>query len=279
MTAPERSRLARDRLSRELRRLRTEAKMTGTAAAKAAGMSQSKLSKIENGMLLPSVRDVERLAGALIATEDTAFELVELAKLLHAEVETRRVVLHRGAHRHQQTVGRIEAEATTSRFFQLNMVPALLQSDGYLRVVFAPLPQDEREAAVSALRGRRGVFNDPEKQFVFLLTEGALRWRMGSSEVMRSQLDRLVEVSRRPNVRLGLVPWAANADVVALHGFQVYDERVVTVSVLTGNATITDPADVHEYLELFGRLERLAIYDDDLRGLLTRIAEDYRVLR
>src|ERR1051325_6094914 len=98
MTEPDRSRLARERLSRELRRLRTEAKMTGTAAAKAAGMSQSKLSKIENGMLLPSVRDVERLVGALVAAEDTAFELVELAKLLHAEVETRRVVLHRGAH-------------------------------------------------------------------------------------------------------------------------------------------------------------------------------------
>ncbi|WP_157620642.1 helix-turn-helix domain-containing protein, partial [Saccharothrix sp. NRRL B-16348] len=55
MTAPERSRLARERLSRELRRLRTEAKMTGTATARATGMSQSKLSKIENGMLLPSV--------------------------------------------------------------------------------------------------------------------------------------------------------------------------------------------------------------------------------
>jgi transcriptional regulator with XRE-family HTH domain len=278
MTAPERSRLARERLSRELRRLRTEAKMTGTATARATGMSQSKLSKIENGMLLPSVTDVERLVAELSATRETRVELVELARQLHAEAETRRVVLHRGAHRHQQTVARIEARATTSRFFQNAGVPALLQSENYLRVVHNAMPSHEQDTAIATLRSRRARMDDLGKRFVFLLAESALRWRMGSADLMCEQIDHLVQVVRRPNVQLGVVPWTADANLVALHGFQVYDERVVTLSVLTGSATITDPHDVREYLALFGRLERLAVRGDALEDLLEQISRDHRKL-
>ncbi|MCE6998792.1 helix-turn-helix transcriptional regulator [Saccharothrix sp. S26] len=278
MTAPERSRLARERLSRELRRLRTEAKMTGTATARATGMSQSKLSKIENGMLLPSVTDVERLVAELSATRETRVELVELARQLHAEAETRRVVLHRGAHRHQQTVARIEARATTSRFFQNAGVPALLQSENYLRVVLNTTPPHEQDTAIATLRARRARMDDLGKRFVFLLAESALRWRMGSADLMCEQIDHLVQIMRRPNVQLGVVPWTADANLVALHGFQVYDERVVTLSVLTGNATITDPHDVREYLALFGRLERLAVRGDALEDLLDNISRDHRKL-
>ncbi|MBW4717583.1 helix-turn-helix domain-containing protein [Saccharothrix obliqua] len=278
MTAPERSRLARERLSRELRRLRTEAKMTGTATARATGMSQSKLSKIENGMLLPSVTDVERLVAELSATRETRVELVELARQLHAEAETRRVVLHRGAHRHQQTVARIEARATTSRFFQNAGVPALLQSENYLRVVLSATPSHEQDTAIATLRSRRARMDDVGKRFVFLLAEAALRWRMGSADLMCEQIEHLGQLMRRPNVQLGVVPWTADANLVALHGFQVYDERVVTLSVLTGNATITDPHDVREYLTLFGRLERLAVRGEALEDLLEQISRDHRKL-
>ena len=276
MTAPERSRLARERLSRELRRLRTEAKATGTATARATGMSQSKLSKIENGMLLPSVSDVEKLVSELSAPTETRVELIELTRQVHAEADTRRVVLHRGAHRHQQTVARIEARATASRFFQNAGVPTLLQSENYQRVVHRSLPAHEQDTAIAALRGRRARFDDLGKRFVFLLSEGALRWRMGSAELMCEQIAHLGQIMRRPNVLLGVVPWTANVDLVALHGFQVYDERVVTLSVLTGNATITDPYDVREYLNLFGRLERLAVRGEELENLLERISRDHR---
>ncbi|SDM54895.1 Helix-turn-helix domain-containing protein [Lentzea albidocapillata subsp. violacea] len=252
--------------------------MTGTATARATGMSQSKLSKIENGMLLPSVTDVERLVAELAAARETRIELVELARSLHAEAETRRVVLHRGAHRHQQTISRVEARAATSRFFQVNLVPALLQSEPYLRIVLGTMPHAEQEAAVAALRTRRSRMDDLAKQFVFVLSESALRWRMGSAELMAEQVEHLAAIQRRPNVRLAVVPWSADANVVALHGFHIYDERVVTVSVLTGNATITDPLDVREYLALFGRLERLAVRGEELQGLLKRIAEDHRRL-
>ncbi|MEV0675849.1 helix-turn-helix transcriptional regulator [Actinosynnema sp. NPDC050436] len=275
MTTPERSKLSRERLSRELRRLRTEAKMTGTAVARAVGMSQSKLSKIENGMLLPSVADVERLVAELAATRQTRTELVKLTRRLHAEGDIRRVVLHRGGHRHQQETTRIEANATTSRIFHNAGIPPLLQSENYLQLVLHPAPGHELRTATASLRARRRRMEDPSRQFVFLLAESALRWRPGPAGLMREQIDHLIRTMRRPNVVVGVVPWTVEGSPVALHNFQVYDERVVTLSVLTGNATITDPHDVREYLTLFDRLDQLALHDEQLEDLLRRIADDH----
>ncbi|MFC5055579.1 helix-turn-helix transcriptional regulator [Saccharothrix xinjiangensis] len=264
----------REELAGELRRLRIEARMTGTVTARVVGMSQSKLPKIENGMLLPSVTDVERLTAELSATRELRSRLVELARQLYTEAKTRRVVLHRGAQRHQQTVARIEARATAGRFFQNAGVPALLQSENYLRVVLNTLPPHEQDAARATLHARRARMDDLGKRYFFLLTESALRWRMGPASLMCEQSDHILSVATKPNVQVGVVPWTADANMIAVHGFQVYDERVVTLNVLTGNATITDLHDVREYLALFGRLERLAVHDD----VLERISEDHRKL-
>ena len=214
----------------------------------------------------------------LSATRETRVELVELARQLHAEAETMRVVLHRGAHRHQQTVARIEARATTSCFFQLAGVPSLLQSENYLRAVLATTSTHEQDTAIDTLRTRRARLKNPNKKFVFLLSESALRWRMGSADLMCDQIDHLSQTMRRPNVSLGVIPWSADANLVALQGFQVYDERVVTISVLTGNTAITDPRDIREYTALFDSLERLAAHGDRLEALLARIARDHRQL-
>ena len=46
----------------------------------------------------------------------------------------------------------------------------------------------QRDMAVAALRTRRSRMDDLAKQFVFVLSESALRWRMGSAELMAAPL-------------------------------------------------------------------------------------------
>ncbi|MGH8886735.1 MAG: helix-turn-helix domain-containing protein, partial [Egibacteraceae bacterium] len=58
MEPAERYQREREELGSALRRLRKDADLTGVEAAKRAGMSQSKVSKIETANLLPSVDDV-----------------------------------------------------------------------------------------------------------------------------------------------------------------------------------------------------------------------------
>ena len=59
--APERYRHDHEQLGASLRALREAAGLTGMQAAQQARMSQPKISKIENAVLLPSVNDVETL--------------------------------------------------------------------------------------------------------------------------------------------------------------------------------------------------------------------------
>jgi Domain of unknown function (DUF5753) len=241
-------------------------------------MSQSKVSKIETGMLLPSATDVERLTTEFGVPEEQRRELVELARALHSRAEGRRVVLQRNAHRRQQEIAQIEARAVMNRLFVVSAVPRLLQTERYMRAVLDSLPDGDREAALHARLAHQQVLDDPGKQFHFVLAEGALRWRMGDGALMAEQLDHLASVVQRGNVRLGVIPWTAEAGVLVLHGFHAYDDRLVTLNVFTANAMITDPVDVAEYLALFQRLERAAVHGAEVRGLLARVAEEYRSL-
>lgn len=51
-----------DELSRTLRQLREAANLSGLAAGKAAGFPQAKVSRIENGVKVPTPKDVATLA-------------------------------------------------------------------------------------------------------------------------------------------------------------------------------------------------------------------------
>ena len=96
---PERYLTDRERLATALRDLRQNAGMTGVDAARSAGMSQPKISKLENGRLLPSVHDVQTLLGLYGAGTTEREVLLELAARLHATIESNRTILRRGAAR------------------------------------------------------------------------------------------------------------------------------------------------------------------------------------
>ena len=272
MSGPEQAQHEREKLSALLRDLRTRTGLAGSAAANAAGFSQSKLSKIENGFLLPSPDDVRALCEVYQAPRPRLREALRLVERLHEEVESARIILQRGAYRKQQQIGQIEAETRLFREFQPGYVIGLLQTPEYAAKVFAKeLTTADARRAVEARIERQRVLTEGDKRFRFVLTEGALRWRVGSRELMAEQLDHIASVSQLPNVRLGVIPWSAEVDVFPGHAFHVYDERLVIVGTLTATATIRDPRDVAAYIRLFGALERLAVYDAEARQELARI--------
>jgi hypothetical protein len=58
-----------------------------------------------------------------------------------------------------------------------------------------------------AARLARQKILDTDREFHFVLTEGTLRWHVGSPRVMVGQVEHLAELLGLPNVRLGIVPW------------------------------------------------------------------------
>jgi hypothetical protein len=171
------------------------------------------------------------------------------------------------------------------RSFQPTMVIGLLQTTAYMRCVFGTpdsqaLSGDEADEAAAARTTRQRILADPAREFILIMSEGALRWQAGSASVMAEQVEAMAAtaLSARPNVRIGLIPWPTPVRIFPRHGFHLYDEDAVIVGTETATATMTGAADVAAYLELFTALEASATFGDGLRDHLTRIAGEYRRL-
>ena len=278
-----RTRVGTDELSQLLAQLRDDVGLSGADAARRAGdgFSQSKVSRWESGRLTPSPEDVERYARALGASSRVRRRLVALARDRqdqHRATTPARVGVSRGA-AHEQRVLRNESAARHITVFHPLLIPGALQSEPYVRAVFSSgdLPPDVVEARTAARLRRADLLADNERRFTFLLTEGTLGWRPASSpEVMAAQLEHLVDVSGRSNVRLGVIPWGAPASVFPPCGFDVYDSRTVVVGVVGGAAYYNDPDDVARYLAMLDELEQLAVYDEAMRDLLLGLVAEYR---
>ncbi|MEK8170541.1 Scr1 family TA system antitoxin-like transcriptional regulator [Streptomyces sp. M19] len=53
---------------------------------------------------------------------------------------------------------------------------------------------------------RQAVLDDASRSFWFLMTEQAVKWQRASAGVMAAQCAHMAEVSRKPNVKIGIVP-------------------------------------------------------------------------
>lgn len=274
MNRPEHAQQERARLSTLLRQLRAAAGLTSNESAVRAGFSQSKLSKIENGLLLPSEADVKALCRAYRATAPQRRDAVDLVGRLQTEIDSTRVILQRGAYRKQQQIRRIENDATLFRDFQPTFVLGLLQTPAYMRRVFAGLPPDEAERAIEVRLVRQQVLHNPAKQFNLIMTEAALRWRPLPPSEMIAQIDHIAAVARLPGVRLGLIAWTTEVSAFPGHAFHIYDDALVIVGTLSATASIRDPRDIKLYTDLFSELEALASHDGEADAVLDRIRTD-----
>jgi hypothetical protein len=217
-------------------------------------MSQSKVSRIETGRLLPSVVDVEQVLSALEVDDATRRELLALARVANAEYQDVRASVRRGLHHRQRELAALEATATQVRHFLPTLITGLLQIPEYMWAAMctpiAPAAGDVGKAVALKLE-RQAVLHDKAKNFDFLLTESAIRWRLCEPSIMAVQIDRLVSLSQQSNIRIGVLPLAARVRNGAYHTFVTYDRRLVTIELFTGQLVLRDPRDIDYYRDLF----------------------------
>ncbi|MFJ9557827.1 helix-turn-helix domain-containing protein [Nocardiopsis sp. NPDC101807] len=272
----------RDRLARALREARADAAVSGVNAGRAAGMSQSKVSKIERALLLPTVDDVAALCRVYgVASEERA-ELVALAEGLRQEASSR-VIMARGVSQFQRRINHLTTSASIIRSFHPVIVLGVLQTREYTRCVFndprSQVSAQEAEASIQARQERRrGLFEGTTRHHL-IVPEGALRWQAGSADIMADQIEDIARVVvQASNAVVGVIPWTRPTHVFPGHGFNIFDEDAVMVGTETATATLTGAADIATYVELFGELEKLACFEDEAVSHLERIAGEYRRL-
>lgn len=264
-----------------LRKMRDDAGITsGEAAGDLIGVTQATISRWENGKQVPPPELADRYGRALRAPAAVRRQLVAMARDLHEQhraAAPARVAVTRSAD-HEKRVRRNEERATHISVFHPIVVPGLLQTEDYIRAIFATagLQDEVVEARITERRTRAGILNQPGQWFTFVITAGVLGWRVGSPETMARQIEHLIEVSRYPDVRVGLIPWGTQAIAFPPYGFDIYDQHTVAVGVVGGTTYYNNPRDVNRHIEMLAVLEQMAVFGDEAREVFRRIVDEYR---
>jgi transcriptional regulator with XRE-family HTH domain len=279
----------RRRLATELRQLRDLRGMTGRELARRIGISQSKISRIEAGTALPSISEVARWAEAVDAPAETRCLLETLTKAAHTEVDTWQAALEGRPHL-QDDVRELETTARRTRNFQPHLVPGLLQTPDYAQRVFTMFkeraPETDIPSAVAERMNRQLALYEEGKEFEFIITDGALRWRPGPPRLLLAQLDRIAAMSTKDNVSVGIIPLLqVEATDSISNGFVMYEAEnasaspLVRIETIHAGLTVQAADDVKAYEEHWSALSRMARFGDEARAFLAELSAEVRTIQ
>lgn len=267
-------------LATTLHELRRSSGLSGHALGVRVFMSQAKVSRIETGRIVPSITDVELIVHALGVDPEKSRELVGLARVANSEYQPSRRLGQRGVGVRQREHLALEQQCRLTRTFLPTMIAGAVQIPAYTEQAISGAPRvRDPEVVREVMAGktlRRQVLDDSEREFVFLHTESALRWRLIGASGMAKQMSHLAAVSWRPNISIELIPFGRVVGASPLNMFVLYDSRLVAIEVKSGMLMLRDPVDVTQYGELFEYYRRHALRGEAAREFILGVAEDYR---
>lgn len=280
MLEPDNKKRDRKDLAATLRELRKAAGLSGERLAARTAMSQSKISRIESGKVLPSVADVERIIQGLESVpSDVARDLATLARAANVDYVSVRSAARMGIWRRQAEIKALCESSSVVRHFLPVMPSGLIQTAEYARSALTPAiegnPARNVDRAVRARLDAQDLLDDESRSFHFLLTEQAVRLKRAPSPVMADQLRHMTDVAQRPNVDLAILPNSALVGASPLSIFVVYDERLATVEIFSGTVALRDYRDVSYHLNVFEYFRERALVGEDAIRLLTSVAEEF----
>jgi transcriptional regulator with XRE-family HTH domain len=159
----------------------------------------------------------------------------------------------------------LEESATLIRAYEPQVVPGLLQTEDYIRAQttasFPAATGEEVERRVALRLARQELLRRPAPpEYWVVMDETVLRRPVGSREVMRGQVARLIEAAEMPAVTIQVIPFSAGWHP-ALYGmfwiFRFPDEEmpdIVYSETLTGAYYMNKPAETTAYIEAIDRM-------------------------
>ena len=244
----------------KLRRLRTDIGLTREEAAEAIRASEWKIHRLENGQVGFKQRDIVDLLRRYRVTDPAEVdELLAMAREANNPGWWQRYtdVLPQWFRAYVD----LESAATLIRTYEGQFVPGLLQTDDYMRAVIRGAHLDDSAEEVGRrvrLRMARQTLLTQEHppRLWAVVDEAALRRPVGGREVMRGQVERLLEAAKLPNVTLQVLGFDSGAHPGMVGSFSVLrfpDQElpdVVYLEHLTSASYLNKPDEVDQYLHV-----------------------------
>jgi transcriptional regulator with XRE-family HTH domain len=273
----------RFQLGKQLRMLREQAKLTTEDVGLQLDCSPSTISRMEGGKVGIRRSTLERLLEIYqLSDQDHRETLIALAR----EGKQRGWFARYGELpvSYSRYIG-LESAAVEMRDYEALVVPGMLQTEEYSRAIFQAASPDyvgsldgSIEAHVSARRERQALLHRSENplRLFAVLDESVIRRQIGGSDVARSQLKHLVEMSLLRNVTLQVLPFSGGAYAGMAGSFAVLQftdaPSVVYAEALAGDI-YQEAGDVQRYRVVFESLRAAALSPLESAHLIEKVGE------
>ncbi|GAB2882231.1 helix-turn-helix transcriptional regulator [Streptomyces deserti] len=273
----------RRRLGQELRRLRELKGMTAEEVAERLLVSQSKISRLENGRRSISQRDVRDLCGVYEVEDQRIVEsLMQMAKDSRQQGWWHAF----GDIPYSVYIG-LETDAESLRVYEPQIITGLLQTRSYAEAIIqgalpetSPADIDKRVEVRMRRQERITTDTNPLRLWV-VLDEASLRRVVGNRQVMREQLEHLAEMSQLPHVTVQVLPFdvgahpGVNGQYAILEFADAADSSVVYIEGVTSDLYLEKAHDVQKYTVMYEHLRAQSLNVDQSRQLIEDVAKDY----
>jgi hypothetical protein len=282
-------------LTQALKRLRQDTVQQRERVAGSLGWPVSKLIRIENGSIPVPATDLEALLRFYqVAEQERVDELAEWAQDASAPGWWERFRIDDKAF--ECYIG-YETGAASIRMAQTLLIPGILQTEDYARVITGSYTAPGEADAIILLRmeRQREVFARAPQQY-HILDEAVLRRPMGGA--IPSQVQRLAELARLPEITIRVIPFEAGphpglrgpfvlldfdapiGSILYLESSRTRDENLLISESNTVSNCRVPAADATEeiarYEDLFEMLNRIALEPAESMSLLDQIADELR---
>lgn len=257
--------IRRRQLAKELRLLRAADLRTGKEIGRLLGWSSAKISRLETGEVPISAEDLGKLIDVYGVHGAYAQKLTELARTanLHGwwdaydNVDTA----------YKNLIG-LEGEASSIRCYSPLALHGLLQTEQYAAQIIGrrPVtpPGEVRQLTQIRLRRQERLEGPDPLMFWNIIDEAAIRRVVGDPDVMKAQLQHLIDIAERPNVTLQILPFSAGAHPATSGSFVILefslpDDRIVYLELMYESLYKANEVDVHKYGMAFDDMQKTAM--------------------
>lgn len=255
----------RRRIAAELRRLRAASGMSAEEAGKAVGLSKSAISRIENAESTGQVATIAALMRLYGVAEADIEPIAEIARQARKRGWWQRWndVLPDWF----DTYVGLESEASHISEYEVQLVPGLLQTADYARAVIKAEHPDATSEEIERrveLRLHRQDMDDPPKLWI-VLDEAVLHRLVGSRQIMRAQLKRVLDVSAQPGNDIQVLPFdvgehgSMGSSFCILRFPDAHDAPCAYLETRAGSLYLEEVDEVQRYAELFDHLRATAL--------------------
>jgi transcriptional regulator with XRE-family HTH domain len=253
---------------RQARGKRSQAKF-----AEPLGWAPSKVTRIEQGIQVPSDEDLDEWAREACLSKNERGKLHAMLEEFQSMRSSFRDRMRNegGQEGVQQGYNDLYVGATLIRSYQTAWVPGILQTRAYATAVLehmADVHNSDRDVdkAVEKRLERRALLQDDTRVFEFIVHGSVLESVFVPVPVLKEQLRWLLMVTDMPRVRFGVVPLRRPIKTAPQAPFVMYDDLVVTETFI--GEVKAKPVESDFYSDIMTRLWRDAAEGEDARQLI-----------